>query len=180
MEILRVLKEKAALNGLQFLVIGGHAVNVYGYQRTTGDLDLVVPAEDLGKWEEILGGLGYKVFHAQKAFAQFSPPQMTAWPLDLMLVSHETFDKLYSQSEEHLFRDVIARVPNIKHLIAMKLNALKDARPSRGLKDFDDVLHLCGIAGLSVDSDEFRRLCTKFATIKVYEEFLRLQKQFCC
>lgn len=33
-------------NGVQYLIIGGFAVNYYGYRRTTGDLDLLIKPDN--------------------------------------------------------------------------------------------------------------------------------------
>jgi len=36
--------------GVEFLMIGGHAVNHYGYTRATLDVDFMIAAEDLLYW----------------------------------------------------------------------------------------------------------------------------------
>ena len=44
------LAREAADASLTFMVVGGHAVNAYGYQRTTLDVDLLISESALGAW----------------------------------------------------------------------------------------------------------------------------------
>lgn len=53
--------------GREFLLIGGHAVNARGYERTTLDFDFLIPSADLDDWKAILSGLGYHPIHEVKA-----------------------------------------------------------------------------------------------------------------
>jgi hypothetical protein len=48
--------------GVQYLVVGGVAVNAYGYQRLTQDLDLVIGLrrENVRRALDVLSGLGYR------------------------------------------------------------------------------------------------------------------------
>ena len=50
--------EKAKIN---YLLVGGVAVNLYGYNRFTGDIDIILglDAENLIKMSEVMGKLGY-------------------------------------------------------------------------------------------------------------------------
>ena len=43
------------LNHVQYLVVGGYAVNLYGYIRTTGDIDLWIKPENKEKLRRSLG-----------------------------------------------------------------------------------------------------------------------------
>ena len=46
MNIFEMLARESKARGLPFLIIGGHAVNAYGYSRFTKDLDILVQATD--------------------------------------------------------------------------------------------------------------------------------------
>lgn len=58
----------------------------------------------------------------------------------------------------------------------MKLPALKYVDAARALKDEGDLLALLELAGLAVDSGDFRQMCEKYATLEVYERFARFKK----
>jgi hypothetical protein len=83
---------------LQYLMIGGHAINAYGYSRITVDLDILIDRETRDKWSVALTAAGYQQFHDGGTFLQFSPPSAGWWPLDLMLVAQATFDAMFQQS----------------------------------------------------------------------------------
>ena len=100
MKILDIVATRAKESGLQFLVIGGHAVNAYGERRQTGDVDLLVREADRSAWLDLVASMGYSLFHQHKAFLQFSPSNLEVWPLDLMLVEDRTLDGLLAESEE--------------------------------------------------------------------------------
>lgn len=48
-------------SGVQYLVVGGVAVNLYGYSRFTGDIDILLTlgAANLSKMEKVMKKLGY-------------------------------------------------------------------------------------------------------------------------
>jgi predicted nucleotidyltransferase len=56
-ELLRLFEE----HGVQYALVGGHAVNFYGYVRTTQDLDLLVlpTAENAERIVEALSAFGF-------------------------------------------------------------------------------------------------------------------------
>ena len=56
--------------GLPFLVIGGHAVNFYGFARETADLDFLACSDDRPAWITLFGELGYTIFNDAPNFLQ--------------------------------------------------------------------------------------------------------------
>ena len=72
-KIVALIAEKAALAGLEFLIIGGNAVIAYGYPRMTADVDLVVREADRRKWDELITALGYRPHHLQRIFHMDNP-----------------------------------------------------------------------------------------------------------
>lgn len=167
--LLRVIVDEASQHHLSFLVIGGTAVNAFGHARMTLDLDLLIPRRDVKLWTALLEKLGYKRIPEQVVFAQFVPPFEGMWPVDLMLVSEETFDKMYAEAREKLIDDIPVRVPSPLHLIAMKLHALRHGKPEREAKDLTDVFELVHLNKVDVQSDAFRAVCEKFGTTELYE-----------
>jgi len=91
------------------------------------------------------------------------------WPVDLMLVNQETFDKMSVEAREKLIDGIAIKVPSPLHLIAMKLHALRHGKPEREAKDLTDVFELIHLNDVDVKSDAFRALCEKFGTTELYE-----------
>src|SRR5215467_6031360 len=100
MNAFQSIERAARQQGLSFIVIGGLAINFHGLSRETADLDLLVPAEARTHWLEMLTSLGYSVTQERSSFAQFSPPQHGAWPVDLMFVKSETFSPMLAAARE--------------------------------------------------------------------------------
>jgi hypothetical protein len=164
------IHQEAAQRKLPFLVIGGLAVNHYGYSRETADLDFFISQGKRVEWLKLLEEFGYLNFHDGGNFLQFNPPDKNAWPVDLMLVQEKTFAPIYQASLPAEFFGVESRVPALEHLVALKLHALKNTRMHRFLKDFLDVENLIRINGLNIKSETLRELFRKYGTQDLYEK----------
>jgi len=175
-EIYGRLKAAAARRGLRFILIGGHAVNLHGYARSTADLDLLICRDDRDAWVSATAELGYTVSRDGVTFLQLMPSQVAEWPLDLMLVGRDTFEEMVRAAQPmRLFGEEVL-VASLPHLLALKLHALKHTNVGRVLKDYEDVLNLATVNNLDLRSDEFRHLCLRYGTPELYERILRLSQ----
>jgi len=170
MEILRTISLYVEGKNMPFLVIGGHAVNAYGLSRQTGDLDLLVRDDEKRVWIDLMNKLHLRAGQSDDRFARFQPEAFTGWPIDLMFVDRATFAKLFEQSIEVSFGPARARVASARHLVAMKLHALKQDQEHRLAKDFGDIVGLLrsGRTGLTVE--ELRSLCLRYATVEWFDK----------
>jgi hypothetical protein len=155
---------------LPFLVIGGHAVNLYGFPRETADLDFLVCSDDRPSWTTLFADIGYHILSDAPNFVQLTSHEETAWPVDLMFVGPATFKPMIEASHVVEFYGTTSRIPTLEHLIALKLHAIKNTRPHRFLKDFLDVENLIRVNHLDIKSEYTRRLFEKYATIELYEK----------
>lgn len=176
MEILKSVHNAATKANKRFLLIGGHALNVHGISSSTVDVDLMVEASKASFWRDLLTRLGYEVFHESAGFMQSKPALITAWPIDLMLVSEATMTKALRDAETTDVFGPPIRVAAVGSLIAMKLHALKFVDAVRALKDESDLLALLELAGIPLDSEPFRQLCLRYATIEWYERIRQFKK----
>jgi hypothetical protein len=170
MEVLRTIQLYTEDKAMPFLVIGGHAVNAYGISRQTGDLDFVVPLTSKEKWEALLAKLHYKVGQNDQTFARFSPDTITSWPIDLMFVDDSTFEKMYQDSAIHIFGPASARVISARHLIALKIHALKVFQEHRYAKDFTDIICLLKSGSAVLSDEELQAMCVRYANIELYHK----------
>lgn len=97
--IVAILRTSAERN-LPRLLIGGNAVILLGYIRTTADIDLMVPATMRSCWLDRMRDLGWRLYNGTSAFAQFESPEKGGTPVDLMLVDTTTWEKLSADSPE--------------------------------------------------------------------------------
>lgn len=169
-ELLRVSEAES----LSFLIVGGNAVNAYGYQRTTFDIDVAVPDDQARSWRRQLESMGYEMFFGTEAFQRFrGRRESPLFPVDLMLLNADTFRKLEDGSVTKTVGDARLPVPAPLHLIAMKLHALRQpARAEQG-KDFPDVIGLIETLGIDVHGDEFQTILAKYANESTRDELLR-------
>ena len=142
MKFFEILDQETRKRNLRFLVIGGLAVNLYGYSRDTADLDLLVSVPQRESWLGLFSELGYTIYKDAGVFIQLSPPKQGAWPVDLMLVQQETSATMFAAGHEEELYGTHSRIPSLEHLIALKLHALKNGRLERYLKDYLDVENL--------------------------------------
>ncbi|MBI5384260.1 MAG: nucleotidyltransferase family protein [Verrucomicrobia bacterium] len=173
MSIFAQLNQEAARRELQFLVIGGHAVNVHSYSRQTYDLDLLISKDRAPEWTAAVSSLGYTFLNAHPTFLQFTAPSPKDWPIDFMLVNQRTWTGLWSEAVEAGLGGVTIKVPSLRHLIALKLHVLKQGLRHRVLKDLNDVVQLVELNRVDVRADEFRRLCERYGNLKLYEDIVR-------
>jgi len=133
----------------------------------------MVRSRDALSWKEFLGGAGYRVFHDAPAFVQLEPPAPTSWPVDLMLVGDRTFDLMLGEAQRFSFGGTSCWIPSVRHLIAMKLHALKQTGGRRSRKDAIDIVELAEKHGIDLRGEDFRRQCERFADGSIYDKILR-------
>src|SRR5436190_13222181 len=91
-----VLAAKAETEGLETLLVGGNAVNLYAYFRSTFDVDLLVREIDAERWLTYFQGHGFALFHRTGNFIRLrlSADPAAALPVDLLLADTDTFGKM--------------------------------------------------------------------------------------
>ena len=163
MEILRTISIYAESNDKQFILIGGHAFNYHGLSRQTGDVDLIVKLTDSDWWKSALDRLKYTIGQTDDRFARFRPAELGEWPIDLMFVDDNTFRKLFESSVKGNVGVAEISIVSPRHLLTLKLHALKHYQESRYAKDYNDVLWLLRSAKVKITEDELAELCEKYA-----------------
>lgn len=157
---------------IPFLLIGGYAVNAYGYSRTTQDVDFMIVSSDYERAKQVLQRCGYRQHVHKDLCARFVDHEKQWPPLDLIFVEQETFQNIVKEARgiEVLGRKLL--VPSAEHLIALKLHAIKND-PQRETKDLNDILEIIKAKGLDVGSQKFKDFCLKFGNAGLLE---RIQK----
>ena len=163
-KIVAKIAEKAAAAGLEFLVIGGHAVIAYGYPRMTADLDLLVRKTDRRAWDALIMELDFRPHQIAQAFHMYNPKVSGQIPVDLMLVDDATFGKIAGCAVESDMQGTTIRLPSLPHLIAMKLHAIKSGAAHRHSRDLGDVATLVQVNKANLASPEYAEIFARHAT----------------
>jgi hypothetical protein len=143
-----------ALNdaGARYLIVGGVAVVLHGYLRTTGDLDLVVELspENLGKAVDALDASGFqprppvplrsfadpeirRSWIETKNLQVFSlwHPEMPGFEVDLLVEEPFDFEDAWDRKVDVPLGSTIAPVVGLDDLLSVK----RDAGRARDLED---------------------------------------------
>lgn len=144
---------------VKYLVVGGVAVNLYGYLRFTGDLDLLVLLEEgnLNKIDEVMKELGYgerlpvsvlelkdtkqvKNWLKEKNMKAFSfhPPKNNPLQIDIIIEESLKFKTIYPKKVIKKISDVSIPVVSIEDLVKMKKRANRD----KDLLDLEALIQL--------------------------------------
>lgn len=147
---------------IKYLVVGGVAVNLYGYARFTGDLDilLLLEKENLEKMDKIMKKLNYcerlpvkimslqdhvqvKRWLKEKGMTaySFSPPPYNPLMIDILTEESLRFEKVYRKKVIKKVDGVSIPVIGIDDLIRMKKKAGRD----EDLLDLKKLLKLKGL-----------------------------------
>ncbi|MEO5803979.1 MAG: nucleotidyltransferase [Verrucomicrobiota bacterium] len=173
MGLFQTINLEARNRGLNFLVIGGLAVNFHAYSRETADLDILICRDSRDAWLQLFSELGYTIDQEKGGFIQFLSPNQEAWPIDLMLVNETTFASMFDNAKEvEMFGEKLL-IPSLEHLIALKLHALKHSHAGRFMKDFLDVENLVRANKVDLRSNNIRDLFLKYGTLELYEKVSR-------
>jgi hypothetical protein len=170
MEIVRTISLYSDMQNMPFVLIGGHAINAYGIQRQTGDVDLLVRRSQREKWQELFEKIRYAADQSDDRFIRYKPNTITAWPIDLMLVDDETFSKLLSDSHLIDLGVVSVNVVSPRHLVTLKLHALKVYQQHRYAKDYTDIVQLLRQVCTDLRGEDLRSLCARYADETLYEK----------
>lgn len=156
----------AGAEGLDAILVGGNAVNLHAYFRTTFDVDLLVRELDAERWLAFFKKRGYTISRRTPNFIRlrFAADPSAALPVDLMLVNNETVSKVRLESlPRDLGNDLTLAIPSALHLIAMKLHALHNPQRVERGTDLQDVRHLIKTAKLDISSPAFRAILDRYA-----------------
>ena len=171
--IFEVVCTKLPEAGIDFLMIGGHAVNHYGFSRATLDVDFMVAANDVPAVRDAMTASGFTNVSEGVNVVFFNHPDSSI-RVDFLPVDEETLATLLGDAVAVKYGDFDVKVPSLGNLIAMKLFAL--GNPKRMERDSADIVHLVVENGLSPEG-VLKPLCERFSTQDVYRELERRIKE---
>lgn len=164
-KIFETVSRELPAAGVEFLMIGGHAVNHYGYTRATMDVDFMVASDAMGSVREVMKSAGFTNVSEGENVIFFHHPDSHV-RVDFLPVDSETMTKLQKGAVEVDYGDFPLCVPSLLDLISMKLFAMKN--PKRKERDGSDIVHLMIENKLDSERD-LKPLCDLFATDAMYE-----------
>jgi hypothetical protein len=165
---LNVVEGFLAKEGFRSAVIGGVALTAYGHPRMTLDLDLVTDAAAQDSLVAFMESQGFLTLHRSSGYSNHRHAERNRGRVDFMYVQGETAHKLFASAKELPGpggRSIL--VPKPEHLIAMKVQAMKDA-PERTWQDLVDIAYLFRLDG--VNRDEVRQYFERAGLVEKWYE----------
>jgi hypothetical protein len=140
--------------GAPFAVIGGVALAAYGHPRLTLDLDLVTDGALQDRFVAFMSARGFATLHRSSGYSNHKHEDRRRGRVDVMYVSGETARLVFAGTRRLSGPGGrLIAVPRPEHLVAMKVQAMRDA-PERTWQEMADVGYLVTLDG--VDRDEVR------------------------
>ena len=164
--ILEIASQQLPAAGVDCLLIGGFAVNHYGYTRNTLDVDFMIVSERLGDVRRIMRKAGFTHIDVHENVAFFAVPDEGP-RVDFLRVDESTMRKLLASAAKVTVRGYALQLPSLADLIAMKIFAFSQDTARRMGKDLPDIAYLSVINNLDLELD-LRPLCDRFGTPETY------------
>ena len=154
--------------GVPLLLVGGTAVQIYGFSRYTKDFDCVVASDRESDLASALRGAGFDEFERNQLVVRYRHSLHADWIVDTLLVTSETFGKLWSHRREVRLGELALTVAAPLHVASMKLHAMKQ-NPARSLPDILDVVELLRRDRGNWTLDEVRNACERYGPPGVFD-----------
>jgi Nucleotidyl transferase AbiEii toxin, Type IV TA system len=167
--LIEFLADEAETRDVRFLLIGGWALEAYGFARQTVDLDCLVADPDSPKLDSFLRAAGFTQIAQTENFRRYRHADFGY--LDVLLVDVTTFEKIYAASQPFRVGRVVLKVPSLPHFIALKLHATKNA-PAREMRELADIEQIARHGQIA--KDEMEQLCAQFGPPNIWT---KLSKQ---
>lgn len=136
-----------AAGNWQWAVAGGVALSAYGNPRMTLDLDVVTEA---AAQDTVVAGFeaaGYVTLYRSTGFSNHRHPDSQWGRVDFIYVDGGTARQLFASLRSLPGpQGQSVSVPRAEHLIAMKVQAMKNA-PDRAPQDLADIAYLLSLPG---------------------------------
>ena len=161
---------------IRYAAIGGFALGVLGYPRTTIDLDFLVHKDDLNKVHDLLTNLGYqRVVHTENV-SQYRHDDDAWGSIDLIHAFRKTSLAMLARVKSYpVFgekRTVKAVDP--EDVIGLKVQAMVND-PDRRPQELADIERLMDLYGSKLD---WKRIQEYYDVFGLGEEAKRLRKRF--
>lgn len=170
-----IISQDFPKEGIEFLMIGGHAVNYYGFSRATIDVDFMIAAEATPSVRSIMKAAGFSNISEGENALFFNAPGSNL-RVDFLPVDAATMRQLIEHSVWIDYANYRIRVPSLADLIALKLFAIKGGSAKRGDRDIVDIVHLVIENRVDVERD-LRDLCARFASDQIYAHLTQQIKE---
>jgi len=165
-----------AETNVQYALIGGYAVSLWGVPRATVDLDFLVRRDDMEKVRSIAESLGYRCIHSSENVTQFDGCSREMGELDFLHAFRPASLAMLERAELKSLFDGQQSVPVIlpEDLIGLKVQAMANSS-SRAPVDKADIEGLMQIYGEKLN---WQRIADYFALFNMDSLYAELKERY--
>lgn len=166
-EVLRTFSDFFERESIRYAVAGGLAIHAWGRSRTTQDIDFAVD----GRWQRrviaFAESIGYTTLHVSEGYSNHEHPQEIFGRVDLLYLYGHTADRVFGDAAHRMVAGTTeVPVPKPEHLIAMKVQAIKNA-PRRVSIDVPDIEYLLTLPG--IDRPTIRNYFEQAGLLRIFD-----------
>lgn len=163
-------------NKVQYALIGGYAVSLWGIPRATVDLDFLVRRDDMEKVRQIAESLGYHCIHASVNVTQFDADTKELGEIDFLHAFRPASLAMLERAELKSVFDGQRDIPVIQpeDLIGLKVQAIANQSSRMAI----DLVDIEGLIQLYSDKMDWIRVAEYFALFDMTELFLKLKERY--
>lgn len=161
---------------VQYALIGGYAVSLWGIPRATVDLDFLVRRDDMDIVRTIAESLGYHCIHTSENVTQFDAPDNNLGEVDFLHAFRPASLAMLERAELKVVFDGEQAIPVIQpeDLIGLKVQAIAN-QASRMTVDKADIEGLMQLYG---DKLDWRRIAEYFELFEMTELYHTLKERY--
>lgn len=167
-QVLKAAADALRQAGVDVLLVGGFAVNHYGFTRSTADIDFMMALDRCAAARRTMLAAGFEAVDEHDTVAFYRMPGNPI-RIDFLKVDSDTMQKLIERAVGIDFHGHAVKVPALEDLIAMKLFALKHSWNRRVHKDLPDVVQLARLNKLDVTT-VLKPLALRFADLAILDK----------
>ncbi len=158
-------------NHIQYGLMGGFALGLWGVSRATVDIDFLIDKRHMEQTNEIMRALGYEIAFRSENVSQFRSPLKTFGEIDFIHAYREaSMDMLKRAVEKELYGgEVKIRVLVPEDIIGLKLQAIKN-NPARKELDLGDIKALASMPDRTLDWNAINRYADLFDVRTMIDE----------
>lgn len=166
-EVLRTFSEFFEREGIRYALAGGLAIHAWGHSRFTHDIDFAIDGVHRQRALAFTESIGYRTLHVSPGYSNHEHPDEDFGILDLIYLYDDTADRIFADAARRfVVGDVEAPVVKPEHLIAMKVQAIKNA-PRRVSIDVPDIEFLLTLPG--IDKAAVRNYFERAGLLRIFD-----------
>lgn len=169
--VIELLIDFFATHQMVHALIGGFALQAYGYSRATQDVDFILKQEDQPKIIEFLESLGFETLYRSKGYSNHRHALSGLGQVDFVYIKGETATTIFSGAKRlSILKNVELPVVSPMHLAALKIFAIKND-PSRRLREMADIEYLMSLP--EVKTEAVRSYFEKQGLLKDFDDIMQ-------